>query len=134
MVDVLSWTNGFDKTIDYVMKLTVPTDKFGGAASIANNFLSKQNIPLFNLAVPQNITFHLNVAGLLTSPTVKIVKVTADESGKGIKDQIKDNVKEQLTNVKDDIKNQAQQEADKLKEQAQLEADKLPSIVPGATV
>jgi hypothetical protein len=117
-------SNGFDQSINYTMKLTVPSDKFGGAATLANDFLSKQNIPLLNLTVPQSLTFHLNVTGMLSNPDVKIVKVTADKGEQGVKDQIKEVVKDQVDKAKEDIKNQAQQEVDKAKEQAQQELDK----------
>lgn len=119
MVMDIQGSNGFDESINYTMKLTVPSDKFGGAASIANDFLAKQKIPLLNLAVPQNLTFHLNVGGMMKSPTVKIVKVTADSSDKGIKDQIKDNAKEQFNNVKEEVKDQVKEEVDKVKESVQ---------------
>lgn len=112
-------SNGFDESIEYLVKLTVPSDKFGGAASIANNFLSKQNIPLLNLAVPQNLTFHLNVDGFLKNPNVKIAKVTADQGEKGIKEQIKETVKEEFDNAKE----RAQQELDAQKQKAQQELD-----------
>jgi hypothetical protein len=112
-------SNGFDESIEYLVKLTVPSDKFGGEASIANNFLSKQNIPLLNLAVPQNLTFHLNVDGFLKNPNVKIAKVTADQGEKGIKEQIKDTVKEEIDNAKE----RAQQELDAQKQKAQQELD-----------
>lgn len=112
-------SNGFDESIEYTMRVTVPTDKFGGAASVANNFLSQQKIPLLNLAVPQNLTFHLNVDGFLKNPNVKIVKVTADQGERSIKDQVKDTVKEEL----DKAKERAQQELDAQKQKAQQELD-----------
>ena len=120
----LEGTNSFDQTINYEVKMSVPSDKFGGAASLANDFLSKQKIPLLNLSVPQILNFHLNVSGPMTSPSVKIVKVTTGDGDKGIKDQIKDNVKEQFNQAKDDVTNKAKEEADKAKAQAQAELDK----------
>lgn len=113
-------SNGFDETIDYDIRLQVPSDKFGGAASVANDFLAKQNIPLFNLSVPQNINFHLKADGLLRNPSLKIIKVSAGESGKGIKDQIKDTAKEEL----DKAKQKAQDELDKQKQAAQDEIER----------
>ncbi len=104
----ISGANGFDKSIDYSMKVTVPSNKFGGAASLANNFLSKQNIPLLNLSVPKNITFHLNISGFLNNPKVKILKITSDGSDKGI-----------VESVTDGIKDKAKEEADKLAKQAE---------------
>jgi hypothetical protein len=112
-------SNGFDETIDYLMKVTVPSDKFGNAAALANDFLSKQNIPLFNLAAPQNITFHLNVAGMLNNPNVKILKVTADQGDRSIKDAVKETVKEEL----DKAKQQVLDEVDAQKQKAQDELD-----------
>jgi len=117
-------SNSFDQTINYEVKMSVPSDKFGGAAGLANDFLAKQKIPLLNLSVPQTLNFHLNVSGPMASPTVKIVKVTTGEGDKGIKDQIKDDVKEQFNNAKEDLTNKAKEEADKAKAEAQAEIDK----------
>lgn len=112
-------SNGFDQSIDYQIKLNVPSDKFGGAATLANDFLAKQNIPLLNLAVPQSLTFHLNVGGMLTEPKVTIAKVTADQSDKGVKDQLKENLQNQLN----DVKEQAKEEVDKVKENVQEQVE-----------
>lgn len=120
MIMFIEGSNGFDETIDYDIRLQVPSDKFGGAASVANDFLSKQNIPLFNLSVPQNINFHLKADGLLRNPSLKIIKVSAGESGKGIKDQIKDTAKEELERAKQ----KAQEELDKQRQKAEDELDK----------
>lgn len=120
----LQGSNGFDQTINYDVNLSVPSDKFGGAAALANDFLSKQKIPLLNLSVPQTINFKLNVSGAMTSPTIKIVKVTTGDNDKGIKDQIKDTFKEEYEQAKEDLTNKAKEEADKAKAQAQAELDK----------
>ena len=118
--------NGFDKSIDYTMKLTVPSNKFGNAASVANNWLSKQNIPLLNLSVPKNITFHLNLSGFLANPKVKIIKVTSDGSDKGIVEQVTDGIKDKALEEANKLKKQAEararQEADKLKKEAERRA------------
>ena len=82
---------------------------------MANNFLSKQNIPLLNLAVPQSITFYLDVGGMLSEPQVSIAKVSVDQSEKGVKEQLKETIQDQLDNVKE----QAKEELDKVKENAQ---------------
>lgn len=120
----IAGSNGFDQTIDYLVRLNVPSDKFGGAASIANDFLAKQKIPLLNLSVPQSLNFDLNVSGLMSSPVVKIVKVSANNSSSSVKDQVKDAVIDQIDKAKEDLQNKAQQEADKAKQQAQEELDK----------
>ena len=129
----ISGSNKFDKTINYLMKVTVPSNKFGGAASVANDWLSKQNIPLLNLSVPKEITFHLNLSGLITKPKVKILKVTSDGSDKGVveqvTDEIKDKAKEEAEKLKQQAEERAKKEAEKLKKQAEdqarKEADKL---------
>lgn len=123
MVMDIEGSNGFDQSIAYVMKMTVPSDKFGGAATIANNFLSKQNIPLLNLQVPQNITFNLNVGGTMTKPSVSIGKVSVDGSGKGVKEQIKDTAKEQIENVKETVKEEAKEQINNVKEEAKEQLD-----------
>ncbi|MGB1247425.1 MAG: AsmA-like C-terminal region-containing protein [Chitinophagales bacterium] len=106
-------SNGIDGSMDYIMKLTVPSDKFGGAADIANDFLSNANIPLFDLSVPKNMTFHLNVTGFLTDPNVKIAKVTTDGSEQGIKENIKD----ELNDVKEEVKDQFDDAKEEIKDE-----------------
>lgn len=126
-------SNGFDKTMDYTIKLTVPSNKFGNAANVANDWLSKQKIPLLNLSVPKDITFHLNVSGLINKPVVKIIKVTTDGSDKGVIQQITTNVADQAKAEADKLKKEAEArakaEAEKLKKEleakAKAEADKL---------
>jgi len=126
-------SNGFDKTIDYTIKLTVPSNKFGNAASVANDWLSKQKIPLLNLSVPKEITFDLNVSGLISSPKVKILKVSADGSDKGVVQQVTtqvvDKAKEEAEKLKKEMEAKAKAEADKLKKdleaKAKAEADKI---------
>ena len=119
-------SNGFDKSIDYTMKLTIPSNKFGGAAGIANDFLKKQNIPLLNLSVPKDITFHLNISGFLQNPVVKIVKITSNGSDKGIVEQVVDNVKdkakEEAEKIKKQLEEKARMEAEKLKKEAERKA------------
>lgn len=119
-------SNGFDKTIDYVMQITVPSNKFGGAANVANQWLSQQNIPLLNAAVPSEITFHLNVKGLINSPKVKIAKVTTGKSNKGVAEQIKENVvdkaKEEAEKLRKQAEQKAREEAEKLRQQAEQKA------------
>lgn len=116
-------SNGFDKTIDYTMKLTVPSNKFGNAASVANDWLSKQKIPLLNLSVPKNITFHLNLSGLMNKPNVKITKVTTDGSDKGVVEQIKtdliDKAKTEANKFKNEAEAKAKAEAERLKKEAE---------------
>jgi ElaB/YqjD/DUF883 family membrane-anchored ribosome-binding protein len=116
----IAGSNGFDQSIDYQISLRVPSDKFGGAATLANNFLSKQSIPLLNLAVPQSITFYLDVSGMLSEPQVSIAKVSVDQSEKGVKEQLKENIQDQL----DDVKEQAKEELDKVKEKVEEVKDK----------
>jgi len=123
MVMDIEGSNGFDQSIDYLVKMTVPSDKFGGAATIANNFLSQQNIPLLNLSVPQNLTFNLNVGGTMTSPNVSIGKVTADGSESSVKDQVVDSAKEQIEEVKETVKEEAQEQLNNVKEQAQEQVE-----------
>ena len=117
----LAGSNGFDQSIDYQISLSVPSDKFGGAATFANNFLSKQNIPLLNLAVPQSITFYLDVGGMLSEPQVSIAKVSVDQSEKGVKEQLKENMEDQFDNLKE----QAKEELDKVKENAQEKVEEV---------
>lgn len=117
-------SNGFDQSIDYAIALTVPSDKFGGAATMANQFLAKQNIPLLNLSVPKSLTFHLGVTGDVTKPKVTIKKVTAEDGDKALQDQIKESIQNEIDKAKEQAKEQAQKELDKAKEQAQQEVDK----------
>jgi hypothetical protein len=104
-------SNGFDKTIDYDMRLDVPTKELGAATSLAQGYLSK--VPGFSGAMPDVVGFLFKVTGTATQPKVALSKVTA--CGNSAKDIVKGAV--------DDLKAKAEEEAKKqaeiLKKQAE---------------
>ncbi len=108
--------NGFDQSIDYDVRLDVPSKELGPATSLAQNMLAK--VPGFNGAMPDMVGFLFKVTGQASKPTVKLNKVLA--GGSSVKDLVTDTV--------DDLKKKAEEEAkkkaDELKQKAQEELEK----------
>ncbi|MFN8288277.1 MAG: AsmA-like C-terminal region-containing protein [Chitinophagales bacterium] len=108
--------NGFDQSIDYDVRLDVPSKELGPATSLAQNMLSK--VPGFNGAMPDMVGFLFKVTGQASKPSVKLNKVLA--GGNSVKDMV--------TNTVDDLKQKAEEEAkqkaDELKQKAQEELEK----------
>ncbi len=104
-------SNGFDQTIDYDMRMDVPSKELGAASSIAQGYLSK--VPGLGNAMPEVVGFLFKVTGTTTKPQVKLQKVLAN--GTSAKDMVK--------NAAEDLKKKAEEEAkarvEDLKKQAE---------------
>lgn len=104
--------NGFDKTIDYDLRLDVPSKELGAATAVAQSYLAK--VPGLANAMPEILQFKFKVTGTVDKPVVKLSGVGG---GGG-------SAKDMLNNATEDLKNKAQEEADKLKKQAEEEFNK----------
>jgi hypothetical protein len=104
--------NGFDKTIDYDMRLDVPTSMLGGATSMVSGMLPK--VPGVNFAMPETVNMFFKVTGTPDKPQVKLAKVGAGNPGATIK--------ETIANTVDDLKKKAEEEARKKAEEAKQKA------------
>ncbi|MCW5907459.1 MAG: AsmA family protein [Chitinophagales bacterium] len=108
--------NGFDQSIDYDVRLDVPSKELGAATSIAQGYLSK--IPGMNAAMPDVVGFLFKITGTAAKPVVKLNGANA--GGTSAKDMV--------TNVAEDLKKKAEEEAkkqaDELKQKAEAELQK----------
>jgi uncharacterized protein involved in outer membrane biogenesis len=110
-------SNGFDETIDYDVRMDIPTKELGPAASDLINKIPK--IPGVNFKLPETISVTLKVGGTVTKPTVGIGKVGGKGASAG------DMVKDVLKNAEDQAKTAAQKAADDEMKKIQKEgADK----------
>ena len=109
-------SNGFDQSINYDMRLDVPSKDLGGATAYAQGLLSK--IPGIGAKMPDVIGFLFKVTGTTAKPTVTLSKISANGNS----------AKDILTNVVDDLKKKAEEEAKKqvdvLKQKAEEELQK----------
>lgn len=109
-------SNGFDQSLDYDMRLDVPTSQLGPAQSLAQNMLAK--VPGVNASLPDVVGFLFKVTGTATKPNVQLKKVLA--GGNSAKDIV--------TNAAEDLKKNAEEEAkkqaDALKQKAEEELQK----------
>lgn len=108
-------SNGFDQSIDYDMRMDVPTKELGGAGALAQSYLSK--IPGLGATVPDLLNFTFKVTGTAAKPQIKLLNVGAGGGS---------SAKEILTNTVEDLKKKAEEEAkakvDELKKQAEQQA------------
>lgn len=124
LVANMSGSQGLDGSLDYLMKLDLPTGQLGAAASDA---LGK--IAGISLGSMDKITLNFKIGGTSSNPTV--IPVAASGSGKGqtsVTNQAKEAVKQQAEQKLEEVKQQAQdkakEEADKFKKEAEENAKK----------
>jgi hypothetical protein len=121
---IFSGSHGFDKTLDYVLNLDIPTASLGGAANqLMSGLMSQANkVAGTNAAVPDRLKVDVDIEGIVGD-----AKITPRFAGseKSAGDQAKDKVMDEVNKKKDELENQARAEADKAKAQAQAEADRL---------
>ncbi len=119
-------SNGFDQTIDYDMRMDVPTKELGAATAMAQNALSK--IPGFGGSMPDVVSFVLNVTGTTSKPKVKLSKVLAGGSSsmkdmaKNAAEDLKKKAEEEVKKQTDELKKKAEEELQKQKQAAEQKA------------
>ncbi|MDB5281561.1 MAG: hypothetical protein JWO06_636 [Bacteroidota bacterium] len=117
-------SNGFDQSIDYDMRLDVPTKELGAATSAVQGLLSQ--VPGLNAAMPDILSFYLKVTGTAAKPIVKLTKMLpGSSSGKSAGNAAADELKKKADELKKQAEQQAKALADKAKQDAQSEADRL---------
>ena len=117
----VSGSNGLDQSLDYLLKMTIPTGKTGEA--VVQHLSQWTNK---SLSTPQNLKLDLKVGGTMTNPTIIPVGAGTD---KNLKDQLKDEGKQKVEDLKKEAEEKAKAEAERLKreaeEKAKAEAERL---------
>lgn len=118
-------SNGFDQSIDYDMRMDVPTAQLGAATSMAQGALSK--IPGLGNAMPDVVGFVFKVTGTTAKPQVKLSKITS--GGNSVKDMAKNAVddlkvkaEEEFKKQTEDLKKKGEEELQKQKQIAEQKA------------
>jgi hypothetical protein len=110
--------NGFDESIDYDLRLDVPSSELGPATSLAQGLLAK--VPgLSGTTLPDVIGFMFKVTGTAEKPIVKLNGVSAGAGG-----SVKDMAKDAVNDLKNKVEDEAKAKADELKKQAEAEIQK----------
>lgn len=118
----LSGSHGFDQSLNYLLKLDVPSKLFGGAANQAiGGLLSQVNKAAgTNASMPERVDVDLIIGG--TSADPKITPSIGGATAGSATDAIKDQVKDELNKKKEELENQAKEEVDKAKAEAERKA------------
>jgi uncharacterized protein involved in outer membrane biogenesis len=117
---------GFDQTIDYNWKMTVPTEMFGAQANnMVAGLLGQASSAIgTTVSMPKTVKVNVGFGGTVMNPTVK-TGTKAGEAGASIKDQAVTAVKDKANEEAQKILADAQAQVEKLKADAQVASDKL---------
>lgn len=113
-------SNGFDNTLDYIIKTEIPMSALGDANKLAQGLLGEIN-KAAGTNVKTNETFDvtLRIVGTSDNPKIKS-SLGGIGDGKGNDDKLtKGKAKEELNKMKEEAAKQAREEVDKLKKQAE---------------
>ncbi|MBX7181724.1 MAG: membrane assembly protein AsmA [Bacteroidia bacterium] len=122
-VNIAGFT-GFDQSLDYNMKFTIPTSEMPAQATQAvNGLLAQANKAAgTQLSLGEKVNIDVKVGGTIAKPTVKTgLKDAAKNAVDDLKKQAEELAKQKLKEAED----KARAEADKLKKQAEEEAAKM---------
>ena len=116
----LRGTTAFDQSIDYTMKLEIPSGSLGAQAGQGLSDLMKSaGLGGDDVSVGESIPLSIGIGGTLKDP-----KISADlmESFKGITKDVKEEVKEQIEQKKEEIKEDAKEKAQEILNKAEARA------------
>ncbi len=122
----ITGSTGFDQTIDYNWKMTVPTEMFGAQANtMVAGLLGQASSAIgTTVSMPKNVKVNVGFGGTVMKPTVK-TGTKAGEGGATVKDQAVTAVKDKANEEAQKILADAQAQVEKLKADAQVASDKL---------
>jgi hypothetical protein len=122
----ITGSTGFDQTIDYNWKMTVPTEMFGAQANnMVAGLLGQASSAIgTTVSMPKTVKVNVGFGGTVMNPTVK-TGTKAGEAGATIKDQAVTAVKDKANEEAQKILADAQAQVEKLKADAQVASDKL---------
>ncbi len=117
----ISGSNGLDQSLDYLLKLTIPTGKAGEmVVQHLNQWTNK------SLSTPQNLKVDLKVTGTISNPNITPVGASTDNN---LKNQLKEEGKQKIEDLKKEAEEKAKAETERLKreaeEKAKAEAERL---------
>lgn len=122
----ITGSTGFDQTIDYNWKMTVPTEMFGAQANtMVAGLLGQASSAIgTTVSMPKTVKVNVGFGGTVMKPTVK-TGTKAGEVGATVKDQVVDAVKDKANEEAQKILADAQAQVEKLKADAAAASDKL---------
>jgi hypothetical protein len=120
---MIAGEQGFDKTMDYGINLSIPRSVLGTANTSVSNLAAEKGI---SLASAENLNMLVKVTGDMAKPKVSIdMKETLAGTTEAVKEEIKETAKKELETRKEDAKKQARAEADKIMKEAEAQAEQL---------
>lgn len=127
---VTGFINGytsFDQSINYLMKMEVPTkDMPQGAKQYVNGLMTKANMLGVNAQLPEKVKLNALFGGTVMKPTLKTdVKEIAQNVTANVVNQVKDTIKQAVTSVVNDVKEDLQAKKKKIMDDAAVQAQKV---------
>jgi hypothetical protein len=117
----ISGSTALDQTIDYTMKMEIPTgDMPSGAKALVTKQFSAVNKLGTNFKLPEKVKIDALFGGTAMKPTVK---TSMRDMAGNIKEQAKEQVKEVVTQKVEDVKQQVNQKLDEQKKKLIADAE-----------
>ena len=117
-----------EQDINYSVEMDVPLDKFpAGIMNQAGSFLGQLNQKMgTNINLGNKINVIALITGKVTDPQIKVTsKALGEDAVNEIREQVVEEVKEQLTNLKNEALEKAKLEKERLVNEAKAQRDKL---------
>lgn len=117
------WTS-FDQSINYDMEMTVPRNKFGGAANaVLDNLVDEANKLGTNFSLGDNVNIRATITGTVNDPKVSVLP--GEGTGKNVVDDLKKKAEEELRKQKERLEEETRKELEKKRAEAKAKADKI---------
>jgi hypothetical protein len=120
----VSGSNGFDQTLDYLIKTAIPMDALGAGAGMAKGLMDQFNQQAgTNASLGDEVKVDVKVTGTNDKPRI----TPSFGSGSGdaktqAKDELKKKAKEEIDKLKKEAEAKAKAEADRLKKEVEAQA------------
>lgn len=121
-------STALDQTIDYAMKMEIPTADMpaGAKAFVTKQFAAVNKLAGSNIKLPEKVKFDALFGGTVLKPTVKAnMRDMGGSMKEAVKEQAKEKVTEKINEVKEDVSKKVEAQKQKILADAKVQADKV---------
>jgi AsmA-like C-terminal region/AsmA family len=132
----VSGDQGIDQTLNYALKFKIPRSELGSSANdLIENLSAQANAKGLDIKPGDNINLQVNILGSFSDPKLSLnAKENSDAAKTQVKEAIKEKVTEEVEKVKEDIKEEYNAEIEKIMEDAENQAEQVKQAAVDAGV
>lgn len=135
---VIGGDQGIDRTMNYLIKMTIPRSEFGsGANQVINNLAESAAARGFDIQPGENVNVDARVTGTFSDPQISLdmresARATMEQVREQIRTRVEEEVEKRVEQVEDKVRDEASARAEQLLQEAEKRAEQVRKVAADA--